>query len=143
MSVLVIKIDWYLDIPIATISEMVSGDISYKSLMHRSFIQRYNIGVGSIIQLSEEGCIVRVIESSGAKLSRTNTVFDRWFLFRKQLKPYISHGYAKILFLSGIETVLELRDHMASVGKIRGIGPVTTTRIQNMFDITGDLPLLL
>jgi hypothetical protein len=134
MDVLVIEIIWYMDIPIATVYAIVSGDIFCKSLLHRSFVQRHNIGVGSEIQLSDEGCLVRVIKSSGeVLLPKTNTVFDRWFLFRRQLKPYISHGYARILFTSGIETFNELRDHRSSIGKIRGIGPVTTTRIQNMF----------
>ena len=136
MDVLVIKIDWYLDIPIAKVYAIVSGDISFISLLHRSFVQRHSIGIGSELQLSEEGCIIRVIKSSGdVLLPTTNTIFDRWFLFRTQLEPHISHGYARILFVSGIETVHELRDRRGSVGQIRGIGPVTTTRIQNMFDI--------
>jgi hypothetical protein len=135
MSVLVIKINWYLDIPIATVYSTVSGGISYLSLLHRSFVQRQKIGVGSEIHVSEEGCLVRVIKSSGqVLLPTTNTVFDRWFLFKTQLEPYISHGYARILFVSGIETIQELRDRKLSIGKIRGIGPVTSSRIQSLFE---------
>jgi hypothetical protein len=135
MDVCVVKIDWHLDIPIATVYVRASGDMMRTCLLHRSFVQRYEIGIGSELQVSTEGCLIRVIQSSGdVVLPNTNTVFDRWFLFRRQLKPYISHGYARILFVNGIETLRELSNRRASVGQIRGIGPVTATRIQKMFD---------
>jgi hypothetical protein len=136
MDVLVIEIKWYLDIPIATVYSMISGAIFSTSLLHRSFVMRYSIGVGSEIHVSEEGYLVRVIQSSGEViLPSMNTVFDRWFLFKTQLKPYISHGYARIIFLHGIETIQELQDHRASIEQIRGIGPATANRIQSMFEI--------
>ena len=136
MDVLVIKIDWYLDVPIATVYSTVSGDILVTNLLHRSVVQRYNIGIGSEIHISEQGMLVRVIKSSGDVIfPPSNTIFDRWFLFRTQLEPHVSHGYARILFTSGIETVRELHDRGLSIGNIRGIGPVTVARIQSMFEI--------
>ena len=133
MDVLVIKIDWYVDIPIAKVYN-VSGDIFYTSLLHRSFVQRHKIGVGTHLRLQQNNLVERVIKSSGnIQLPETDSVFDRWFLFRAQLKPYVS-GYTRKLFIGGIESVRELRERRSSVGKIRGIGPVTTMKIHNMLD---------
>jgi hypothetical protein len=134
MNVLVIKIEWCLDVPVATVYETISGDISHISLLHRSFVQRYKIGVGSEIRLSESGDNIERVNTEGDTLfPSTNTTFDRWFLFRTQLEPFVSRAYARILFLSGIETLRTLHDRMGFLGHIRGIGPVTVNRVQNMF----------
>ena len=134
MDALVIHIDWYV-IPIAKVYTVVSGDIMYTSLFHRSFVQRYKIGVGTRLRLHQNGSVEQVIASHGdLLLPKTDSTFDRWFLFRAKLKPYVSYGYARKLFVDGIESVGELRDRRFSIGTIRGIGPATTIKIQNMLD---------
>jgi hypothetical protein len=136
MDVLVIHIDWFKEIPIGKVYDPVSGGIRYISLLHSSFVIRYNIGIGSVLQLSSGGTVLRrVVKSYGeVVVPKTADIFDRWYSFRTELLPYISPRFAMILFVSGIETVRALHDKRGVLENIRGIGPVTLKHILTMFD---------
>lgn len=133
-TVLVIAIRWHLETPIGTVYAPLSGDITQISLLHQSYLVRYRIGIGSELLISDKGYILQVTRSTKTELKPSaNTPFDRWFLFRTQLRPYLSRKFARTLFVHGIETLPALQALGQSVGNIRGIGPVTVKHIQEMF----------
>lgn len=129
-----LQITWKHDLPIAKVYSVVDGAIFRVSLLHRSYQCRYGIGIGSTLRVSMNRFIIHGINPvrHDHQYPNTESVFNRWFLFRKQLKPHLSPSVAKKLFLRGIETVDELRRRVHEVQEIRGIGPVAATRIRQM-----------
>jgi hypothetical protein len=132
MEVLILEIDWVLDFPIAIVTD---NEVVFRlSLLHRSFVQRHQIGVGTRLQLSTTGFIQQVLESTGghAPPPKTPDIFDKWFLLYRQMKPFLSRHVSRILFLHGLETISDVVRYQQSVGQIHGIGPVTARSIQKM-----------
>jgi hypothetical protein len=130
MEVLVIQIEWHLEMPIATVYSPVSGTILRVALLHRSYVIHNRIGIGTELMLSTNGFIVQVLRSAGdVILPPTQPVFAKWVAFKRQLAPSISHRVARLLFVNGVETVQDLKRRGMSIGQIPGIGPVTMNRI--------------
>ena len=133
MEVHILEIGWLLDFPIAIVTD--NNVIFRLSLMHCSFVQRHQIGVGTRLQLSTAGFIEQVLESTGghtAPPQMTPDIFDKWFLLYRQMKPFLTRHVSRILFLHGLETLADVVRYQQSVGQIHGIGPVTTRSIQAM-----------
>jgi hypothetical protein len=132
--VLVICIRWYLETPIGTVYSPLSGNITQISLLHQSYLTRYCIGIGSELLISDNGYIIRVTKPTKTEIKPSvSTCFDRWFLFRAQLRPFLSQKFARTLFGHGVETLGALQALGQTVGNLYGIGPVTVKRIQEMF----------
>jgi len=134
MDVLVLHIKWVRDIPIAKVYDVVDGTIFRVSLLHRSYMCRYRIGVGTVLRVSSNRFITHVLSvTEHTHYAPSNdAAFDRWFVFRNQVQPYLPLGTARKLFRSGIETIQELQRRVHDVSLIRGIGPVASIRIQQM-----------
>ena len=129
-QVFVLSIEWHREMPIATVFNYVVDDYVRVSLLHRSYMLRYGIGIGSELQLSSNGFIVKVLKSAGEViLPPEGTVFDPWFLLKRELSPAISPYIARHLYRGGIRTVSDIKRRGESIGQIRGVGPVTTQRI--------------
>jgi hypothetical protein len=130
IHVLVLSIGWYQSMPIATVFNYTAGDSLRVSLLHRSYMLRYGIGIGSELQVSSNGFIVKVLQSAGEVVFPPDgTVFDSWFLLKHELSPTISPYIVRHLFRGGIRTLADIKRRGESIGQIRGIGPVATKRI--------------
>jgi hypothetical protein len=137
MDVCVTHVLWHGDMPVATVCESLSRRTRIISLLHKSFMSRYQIGIGSKLRVSHDGFLLDVLEEKGEVILPTeSTVFTKWFLFKSETTPMISTKVARLLFLNGMETITDVRLHDVSLAKINGIGPVTMGRIQNMIRST-------
>lgn len=106
-----------------------------------SFATRWGIGVGAVVELSDNGLYIkRVLQPSPngppqrSVLAEDSVVFDNWFQFRSLLVPRIPHHIARALFLSGIQTLAALCTYIerpAPVPKIKGIGPVYIQKLRD------------
>ena len=132
MEVRILSLEWCMEMPIATVVG-TTGAVFRICLLHRSFLQRHHLGVGSRLQVSALGFFQKVIEATGGyKPPATQTVFDAWFVLYPQLTPFVSKRVARILFLHGLQTVDAIGRYRQSVEQIHGIGPVTARRIRAM-----------
>jgi hypothetical protein len=133
MEVLILHIDWFLDLPIATVA--AAAQVPFRlSLLHRSFVQRYHITLDTRLCLSTTRFIQKVFvaDTVGYYIpTPTQTVFDRWFLLRRQLKPFLSPRVCLLLFTHGLETIDDIGRYQ-SFSQIHGIGPVMSRKIHAM-----------
>jgi hypothetical protein len=114
------RVWWFHDVPFVRVS--TEFDVC---VLHRSFLQRYQIGPGSVLRLWRDRAITQVV-SHGPPLSLDTTHFGRWFAFRQLDLP---RSVLLRLFRAGIETQQDLMRQKTTVDRIPGIGPVTKRRI--------------
>ena len=134
MEVRILSMAWQQEMPIATVVG-ATGTVFRVCLLHRSFLQRHQVGVGSRLQVSDTGFLLGVIEATGGSTTPATprTVFDEWFDLYSQLTPFLSKHVARILFLHGFKTVDAIGRYQHSFEKIHGIGPTTERRIRAMW----------
>lgn len=127
------SVEWHLGFPLGIVKDMRNGQLFKVGLVHRTFVKRDHIGPGSLLEVSADGIhIIRSVRP-GEYLSRSSessNVFDRWFLFRRILGPYLPKHTMLILFRSGLETVASVVDNVGTVIQIPGIGPVAQAKIR-------------
>ena len=133
MEVRILSMEWQQEMPIATVVG-TTGTVFRLCLLHRSFLQRHQIGVGSRLHVSDTGFLLNVIEATGGFTAPATppTAFDEWFDLYAQLAPFLSKHVARILFLHGLTTVDAIGRSQQSLEKIHGIGPKTERRIRAM-----------
>ena len=133
MEVRILSMEWQQEMPIATVVG-TTGTVFRMCLLHWSFLQRHQIGVGSRLHVSDTGFLLNVIEATGGSTAPATppTAFDEWFDLYPQLTPFLSKGVARILFLHGLTTVDAIRRYQQSLENIHGIGPKTERRIREM-----------
>ena len=132
MEVHVLSLDWCLEMPVATVVSTTNA-IFRLCLLHRSFLQRHHIGIGSRLQISDTGFFQKVLEATGgATTPPSRTAFDAWFVLYPQLIPFMSKRVARILFMHGLQTVDAIGRYRQSVEDIHGVGPVAARQIREM-----------
>ena len=133
MEVRILSLDYYMEMPIATVVG-TTGNVFRLCLLHRSFLRRHRMGIGSRLQVTETGYFIKVLEATGYPTSpnTTRTIFDTWFNLYNTIKPFVSKRVARILFLYGLQTVDAIGSYRHCVEQIHGIGPVTARRIRTM-----------
>lgn len=127
------SVEWHLGFPLGSVRDTRDGRLFKVGLVHQTFVNRDHIGPGSLLEVSADG--VHIIQSvrPGDYLSRSfesSDVFDRWFLFRRVLGPYLPKHIMFMLFRSGLETITSVMDNVGTVLQIPGIGPVTQAKIR-------------
>ncbi len=119
MNVLVVAISWDREMPIATVRAGSVGAIFRISLLHRSYMKEHNIGLGSELRVSHQGYIQHIIKSTRYVGPPAGIdAFDKWFLLKQELHPYLSNHVIRILFLNGIETKSESKIRQTSVDQL-------------------------
>ena len=135
MLATVLDIQWYGPVPIATVAT-AAGVVSRVHLLGREFVARYGIAAGS--RLTVQGPCVLSVEgtpgSAGAATPRPDDddVFDRWFSFRRLVQPELGARLTRLLFLSGVHTLSDLREQAHTLPGLKGIGPKSMERIRRL-----------
>jgi hypothetical protein len=132
---------WYgphKSIPIAVVA-LDNKSTAYVHLIHRCFVQRYNIRKGVQLITSSDHRIVKGTVYRGAQSSMsvyplvmTDHILTKWIVFKRGLQPLIGYNLCKKLFMGGYHTLSSVyneRDY-AKFRSIRGIGPKSTQTIK-------------
>ena len=135
MQVHVDRIRWMRSVPVAEVTPTGGGPSFPLCLLHRTFLARYGIGVGTLVRISETGLVEAVIQSAGTvegPSSEQLTEFDAWVAFRTRLSPHLPPRVLLTLFSSGISTYDILEQRKDLLLNIHGIGPATERRIRDI-----------
>lgn len=127
--VVVLSVEWCRGFPVGLVRDGRNTPFRL-GLVHRVYVSRHRIGPGSVLEVSADGVhIIRSLRPGDSVAHESGSVFDRWFLVRQTLAPYLPKHIMLTLFRSGLETFSAVADAVGTVLQISGIGPVAQMKI--------------